>query len=80
MVAVAFKLTRDTRKSAKSGVTPRLSALTQKIAARLDVLRDGVNLHGRLRSKALKTVRFPAVLRLASAQIPSHHSDQINGS
>jgi hypothetical protein len=34
MVAVAFKLARETRKSAKSGVAPRLSAMTQEIAAR----------------------------------------------
>ena len=78
MIGMAFKMTRDTRKSLKNGLVCPVKSFDTVNRRHIDRPSDGINLHGRLCCTALKTGRFPAAVRLLTAQIPSHHTNQIN--
>ncbi|MEM6615157.1 MAG: hypothetical protein AAF619_01375 [Pseudomonadota bacterium] len=77
---MALDIARDTRKSSKSGAVPPVESFFDGYRRQIERPKDEVPLHADLRSKALKTRRFPAAFRLACAQFHPHHDREINES
>ena len=60
MIEMAFVMTRNTRKSSKSGVHPPVKSFDVVVCRQNNRPSDWINLHGLMRCLALKTRRFPA--------------------
>ena len=80
LTGMAFEMARDARKSPSSGVVPPVEGFDAAGRSQLDRPSDLADLHGLLCRKPLKGSSLPAGLLLASAQIRSDHSSQINES
>src|SRR5690606_4390176 len=80
LTAMAFEMTRDARKSPKSGVTPTVEGFDAGDRRQLDRPSDRADLHGLHCRKPLKGFSLPAGLLRVSAQIRSDHSCQTNAS
>lgn len=60
MIEMAFIMTRNTRKSSKSGVCPPVEGFDAVVRRQNKRPVDWINLYGLMRCFALKTIRFPA--------------------
>ena len=80
LTEMAFGMTRDARKSTKSGVVPPVEGFDEADQRQLDRPSDRADLHGLLCRKPLKGFSLPAGLLRVSAQIRSDHFCQFNGS
>lgn len=60
MIEMAFVMTRNTRKSLKSGVHPPVKGFDAVVRRQNKRPLDWIDLHGLMRCFSLKTNRFPA--------------------
>ena len=80
MIDMALDMTRDARKSPKSGVVPRVEDFDKADRGQIGRPSDRADLHGRRRRKPLKDINLPVVLLLVSARIRSDHINHTNES
>jgi len=80
MTGKAAVMTRDARKSPKSGAFPPVEDFDTAGRRQRGRPSDRADLHGLLCRKPLKGFGLPAGLLLVSAQIRSGHSSQISRS
>ena len=80
MVAMAFDMVSDTRKSPKSRVYAPVEDFDAVERRQIERPLDRAGLHGLLCRNPLKVERRPAGLLLASAQTHHDHFNQMNRS